>query len=606
MGKPYNFKLMHYRSLGKFLAYVKPYRWMIAGATLCGLLKYNIPVAFPWVLKDVIDHLVSPSHSYTLRLNLTMIALILLYFLWAAVTYLRSYLADQVGQRLIFDLRNALYVHLQRMSLGFFERRQVGSIASRVIGDISIAQNFVGATFTNTIMDISALFLILSLLFYMNWRLALVSITILPFYVLLNRMFRDRIRKTSRMAQQKMEEISGDVHEKLGGIALVQSYTGEEYEQRHFYEENLVYLSHLLSNIKNNASAVAWTGLLTSVAPVLVIWYGAMQVIHGHLTVGGLAAFYAYLGMLYQPLNRLTELNVLLANSLSAMDRIIEIFDTSPEVLDRPMAKEIGAVKGEIEFKNVSFSYGNSNGILKGINLLIPVGTTVALVGPSGAGKSTFVKLIPRFYDVSEGSITIDGIDLREIKLKSLRNQIALVSQEPILFSGTIHANILYGKPDASEEEVLEAAKAADAHNFIMDLLEGYQTEIGEGGVRLSGGQRQRIALARAFLKDAPILILDEATSSLDSESENSIQAALIRLMRGRTTLIIAHRLSTIQSADRIVVFNEGTIVETGTHSELLERSEGLYRRLYKEQFDKFLTPVTDKFARDRRNIALY
>src|SRR5713101_1761619 len=523
MRNPVIFKIMHHRSLRKFLAYLKPYQWMIAGATLCGLLKYNIPVAFPWVLKDVIDHLVSPAESYTLKLNLTMIALILLYFFWAAVTYLRSYLADQVGQRLIFDLRNALYIHLQRMSLGFFERRQVGSIASRVIGDISIAQNFVGATFTNTIMDISALFLILSL----------------PFYVLLNRMFTDRIRKTSRMAQQKLEEISGDVHEKLGGIALVQSYTQEKNEQRHFYEENRVYLSHLLINIKNHASAVAWTSLLTSVAPVLVIWYGAMQVIHGHLTVGGLAAFYAYLGMLYQPLNRLTELNVLLANSLSAMDRIIEIFDTSPEILDRPMAKEIGAVKGEIEFKNVSFSYGNSNRILTGINLHIPVGRTVALVGPSGAGKSTFVKLIPRFYDVSEGSITIDGIDLREIKLKSLRNQIALVSQEPILFSGTIHANILYGKPDASEDEVLEAAKAADAHNFIMDLLEGYETEMGEGGVRLSGGQRQRIALARAFLKDAPILILDEATSSLDSESENSIQAALIRLTKGRTTFII-------------------------------------------------------------------
>lgn len=575
---------------------------MIAGATLCGLLKYNIPVAFPWVLKDVIDHLVSPAESYALTLNLTMIALILLYLLWAAVTYLRSSLADQVAQKLIFDLRNALYIHLQRMSLGFFERRQVGSIASRVIGDISIAQNFVGATFTNTIMDISALFLILSLLFYMNWRLALVSISILPFYVLLNRMFSDRIRKTSQLAQQKMEDISGEVHEKLGGIATVQSYTQEKNEERHFYEENRVYLSHVLSNIKHNASAVAWTGLLTSVAPVLVIWYGATQVIHGHLTIGGLAAFYAYLGMLYSPLNRLTELNVLLANSLSAMDRIIEIFDTAPEILDRPTAKDIGAVQGEIEFQNVSFSYGNANEILKGVNLHIPVGSTVALVGPSGAGKSTFVKLIPRFYDVSEGSITIDGVDLREMKLKSLRNQIALVSQEPILFSGTVHANILYGNPAAAEEEIVEAAKAADAHHFILELLEGYQTEIGESGVRLSGGQRQRIALARAFLKDAPILILDEATSSLDSESENSIQAALIRLMHGRTTLIIAHRLSTIQSADRIVVFDDGTIVETGTHSELLDRSQGVYRRLYTEQFDNFLTPVSGKFSGDGKN----
>lgn len=588
---------MDHHSLRTFLTYVKPYRWMIAEATLCGLLKYNIPVVFPWVLKDVIDHLVSPSPAYTLKLHLTMLALILLYLFWAVMTYLRSYFADQAGQRLIFDLRNDFYIHLQRMSLSFYEKRQVGSIASRVIGDISTAQNFVGAAFTNTIMDTSALFLILGLLFYMNWRLALVSISVLPFYVLLNRVFRSRIRKTSRMAQQKMEEISGDVHEKLGGIAIVQSYTREMTEQHHFFAENRVYLSHLLTNIKNNASAAAWTGLLTSVAPILVIWYGAIQVIHGHLTVGGLAAFYAYLGMLYQPLNRLTELNILLANSLSAMERIFEVFNTSPGILDRPGAKEIGGVKGEIEFKNVSFSYGGSERILKGINLHIPAGSTIALVGPSGAGKSTFVKLIPRFYEVSEGSITIDGSDLREIKLKSLRSKIALVSQEPILFSGSIYDNILYGHPQASGKVVVEAAKAADAHDFIMNLPEGYQAEIGEGGMRLSGGQKQRIALARAFLKDAPILILDEATSSLDSESENSIQAALRRLMQGRTTLIIAHRLSTIQSADRIVVFDDGMIVETGTHPALLEKPEGLYRRLYKEQFENFCTPQANRYA---------
>jgi subfamily B ATP-binding cassette protein MsbA len=574
-------------AIKKFLHYVKPYRRVIMVATVCGLLKYNIPLIFPWIFKDVIDHLLAPSSYDASKLHTTMLVMIGLYFVWAVVTYFRSYYADQAGQRLVFDLRNELYVHLQRMSLNFYEKRQVGSVASRLLGDIAVAHNFVGAAFTNTVMDASALFLIAFLLFRMNWRLALVSISILPFYVMLNKYFKAKMKKTSKLAHQKMEEISGNVHEKLGGISTIQSYTREKAEEKHFFQDNREYLFYQLNHIRHHATAQSIIGYLTSVAPVLVVWFGAMQVIYGRLTVGELAAFYAYLGMFYNPLNRLTELNILLANSQSAMERIFEVFNTSPEITDSATVKDFAFIRGEIRFAHVYFGYEMSKTVLKDINLHIPAGCTVALVGPSGAGKSTFVKLIPRFYDVSSGKITIDGWDTQDFKLDCLRRHIATVPQEPILFSGTVYENILFGKQNASDKEVQAAAISANAHDFICKLPKGYETEIGEGGLKLSGGQRQRIALARAFLKDAPILILDEATSSLDSKAENMIQEALRRLMKGRTTIIIAHRLSTIQSADSIVVFHNGEIVETGNHEELLRHSYGLYRQLYDEQCNR-------------------
>ena len=577
-------------ALKKFLSHVKPYRWLIVVATMCGLLKYNIPLIFPLVLKNIIDHLLSPASYNTAKLHSTMILLVLLYLCYAVATYFRARFADQTGQRIIFDLRHELYVHLQRMSLSFYAKRQVGSVASRLLGDIASAQNFVGAAFTNTIMDASSLFLIAFFLFSMNWRLALVSISILPFYVVLNKFFKSRIKKTSQLAQRKMEEISGNVHEKLGGISTIQSYTREKAEEKVFFQDNREYLSYQLKNVIHNASAQSVVGFLTSIAPVLVVWYGAMQVIHGRLTVGELTAFYAYLGMFYTPLNRLTELNILLANSQSAIERIFEVFNTSPDVVDRPDSKEFDTIKGEIRFHDVHFAYEPSKAVLKGIDLSMPAGCTVALVGPSGAGKSTFVKLIPRFYDVSAGSITIDNCDIRDFKLSCLRRHIATVPQEPILFSGTIYENIVFGNSAATEKDVQAAAISANAHDFICKLPNGYQTEIGEGGMKLSGGQKQRIALARAFLKNAPILILDEATSSLDSKAENLIQQALKRLMQGRTTIIIAHRLSTIQSADKIVVFDNGEIVETGNHQELLQKPYGLYRRLYEEQFKNRFT----------------
>lgn len=579
-------------TLKRFLSYARPYRAWIAGATVCGLLKFNLPLLFPLALKIVVDHLTGAAPLADGELHWLMLGLIGVYGVWAIAAYYRSQLADTASKRMVFDLRHDFYLHLQRLSLGFYEKRQAGAIGSRLMSDIAIAQNFVGAAFINTAMDLSTLGLILVILLWQNWSLALIAVAVLPLYAVLNGYFQGRIKATSKRAQDKMEEISGQVHEQLGAVPIIQAYTHEKSDERRFFAEARAHLDYLLENVHTNALAITLVGFLTHVAPVLVVWFGAMQVMNGSLTTGALVAFYAYLGLLYAPLTRLTELNILLANSRSAMERIFEVFDVAPEVVERSDALECGRARGDILFEHVQFSYEGQRPVLQDVSLHIPAGATVALVGRSGAGKSTFVKLIPRFYDATAGTVRLDGIDVRNLKLRSLRSQIALVTQEPLLFSGSVRDNLRFGRRSATDAELVAAAEAADAHQFIMALPQGYETIIGERGVTLSGGQKQRLTLARAFLKDAPVLILDEATSALDSESENAIRRALQRLMAGRTTLVIAHRLSTIQAADMIVVFDRGRVVEVGTHGALLKQNEGIYRRLHQEQYGH-IGPVT-------------
>lgn len=573
------------RTLARFLSYAKPYRWWIIGASICGILKFNVPLIFPLVLKHIIDYLTSHSTPTMADITPPMAALLVLYLFWSVVTYFRSTLADATSHRMIFDLRYDFFLHLQRLSLAFYHRQKVGALASRVLGDIATAQHFVGAAFVNTIMDLSTLVFIVAIMAYQNFEMALASLGVFPLYIVVNQILQNKIRITSKLAQDKMEEISGRLHEQLGAVSVVQSYVREKSEERRFFQDSRDHLSFLLRNVQVNALAMAFVGLLTAIAPIVVIWYGASKVVSGELTAGGLVAFYAYLGMLYAPLNRLSELNIRLANSRSAMERIFEVFDTAPEVRDRPGARDVDEpLRGNIEFRDVEFRYASGHEAgLHGINLRIPAGTTLALVGPSGAGKSTLAKLVPRMYDVSEGAVLIDGTDTRDLSLRSLRSNIALVLQETVLFSETILENIRYGRRNATRDEIIAAAHAAQAHDFIIALADGYDTVIGERGVTLSGGQQQRLSLARAFLKNAPILILDEATSSLDSESERAIQRAVIDLTKNRTTLIIAHRLTTIRAAHRIAVFDAGRIVQIGTHNELLAH-DGLYRRLYSSQ----------------------
>ena len=573
-------------SLRRFLGYVRPYRGLIVLAVAFGVIRYLIPLVLPWTLKVLVDELLHPaSRPPAGQLHALMGGLCALYAVYAVASYFRSYLAGVAGHRVIFDLRHALYLHLQRMSLSFFDRQKIGAVVARMTVDIASAQNFVGAAMVNTAMDLSCVVVIIGLLFASHGTLALVALSVLPFYVVISYRLTKRIRLKSREMHRQLQDISGELHEQFAAISTVQAFTQEEAEAREFRSQNERYLDTVLVSVKLQSIALGATGFLTAIGPILVLWVGAMEVWAGRMSVGTLMAFYAYLGMLYQPIQRLTELNLILTNSLAAMDRIFEVFDMYPEVRERPDATALPRVRGEIAFADVTFRYDGREPVLEEFSLHIPAGTTVALVGPSGAGKSTLAKLLVRFYDVGAGRITIDGIDIRQATLQSLRRQTAIVPQDPILFSGTIAENLRYGKPGATEEEIRQAAREAFAGAFIEELPDGYQTEVGERGVKLSGGQKQRLAIARAFLKDAPIIILDEPTSALDAESEELIKQALQRLLQGRTALIIAHRLSTIEHADRVVVIDGGRILEQGRHAELLKSPNSLYRRYATRQF---------------------
>jgi subfamily B ATP-binding cassette protein MsbA len=573
------------RTLRRFLAYLRPYRSLVALAVVTGVVRYLIPLALPWAMKVVIDDLLAPGAAKAgTRLDVLMGGLTALYIAYGFISYWRSNLAGVVGHHLIFDLRRDLYLHIQRLSLSFFERQRIGAIVTRLTGDIASAQNFVGAAFVNTAMDVAAIGVIVIVLWVWNWKLALVSLAVLPFYALINQRLNRRIRQQSRLIHDQLQEISGELYEQFGATSTIQSFTQEPAAARSFDRRSNNFLASVLTNVRLQSIALGVAGTLTSIGPILLIWFGAGEVLSGRLTVGTLMAFYAYLGMLYTPVQRLTELNLILSNSLAAMDRIFEVFDTQPEVRERAGARDLGRSRGEIAFEDTSFQYESGPPVLDRVRLHVPAGSTVALVGPSGAGKSTVVKLLPRFYDVTAGRITIDGMDVRDLTLGSLRRNIAIVAQEPLLLSGTIGDNLRYGKADASTDELRHAARLAFADEFILRLPQGYETEIGERGVKLSGGQKQRLAIARAFLKDAPILVLDEPTSALDPESEALIKHALEHLVEGRTALIIAHRLSTIEHADEVVVLDRGRVVERGSHRELVERPDGLYRRYAAKQ----------------------
>ena len=554
-------------------------------ATAFGIARYVVPMALPWSIKILVDDFFRPQGSRPhIQLHLLMTGLCVLYAIYAVASYWRSYLAGRAGHRIIFDLRQALYLHVQRMSLSFFDRQKIGAVVSRMTTDIASAQNFVGAAFVSTTMDLACVVVIIVLLLVVNPKLALVSLSVLPCYALVSYRLQRRIREQSRAIHRQLQEMSGDLHEQFAGISTIQAFTQEEAEAREFRAQSEEYFDTVMASVRLQSIALGATGFLTALGPILVLWFGATEVWASRLTVGTLMAFYGYLGLLYQPIQRLTELHLILANSLAAMDRIFEVFDVFPEVQEQPAALTLPRVRGTIAFDAVRFEYDGRGPVLGDVTLTIAAGTTVALVGPSGAGKSTLVKLLPRFYDVTGGRIAIDGVDIRQVTLKSLREQIAIVSQEPILFSGTIAENLRYGQPAATDDQMRAASRAAFAHSFIEQLPDGYQTEVGERGVRLSGGQKQRLAIARAFLKDAPILILDEPTSALDAESEELVKQALNRLLEGRTALIIAHRLSTIEHADIVVVLDGGRIIEQGRHAELLGAPGGLYRRYAEHQ----------------------
>jgi subfamily B ATP-binding cassette protein MsbA len=516
-------------------------------------------------------------------LKLIPLAIVAIFMLKGLFDYGQAYLMSYVGQRIIADLREKIYNHLQSLSLSFFTRNPTGTLMSRITNDVSMVQGAVTDAVTGLLKDFFTIIGLVAVVFYRDWRLAIVALVVFPVAVYPIVKFGRKLRSYSIRSQTAMGDISTILLETISGNRIVKAFNMEDYERKRFARENRRLFGISLKSARVRAISHPLMEFLGGLGIAFIVFYGGYNVIKGIATPGTFFSFLAALLMLYEPVKRLSGVNNAVQQGLAAASRIFEVLDTVPEIRNKPMAKLLSFVSKGIDYENVSFKY-EEDWVLKNINLHIKTGEVVAFVGSSGGGKTTLVNLLPRFYDVSSGKVLIDGWDIRDVTVESLRGMVGIVTQQTILFNDTVRNNIAYGKIDEPFEEIVKAAKAAYAHGFIQNLPNGYDTVIGEQGVKLSGGERQRISIARALLKNAPILILDEATSSLDSESEIEVQKALEFLMQSRTTLVIAHRLSTIRKADRIVVISDGVVVEEGTHEELLER-EGEYKKLYLLQF---------------------
>jgi len=565
----------------RLLDLVKPYWVKLAFAMICMLFVSLLTAAQAFLVQPALDDVFLKKD--TKILFLLPIAIILLFFIKGIFDYGQAYLMNFVGLRIVADMREKLYNHLQNLSLSFFTKTPTGVLISRITNDVNLIQGAVSNTITGLLKDAFTIVGLSGVIFYRNWKLAIIAFIIFPLAIIPIKEFGKRLRKFSRKSQQRMGSITAFLHETITGNRIVKAFSMEEYEKRRFAEENERFFKIILKRVKIRAISHPLMELIGGVGVALIIWVGGYSVVRGELTPGTFFSFMTALLMLYAPVRDLSKVNLEIQEGLAAAARVYELLDTIPDIKDEEGTISLPLISKGIDFQKITFKYG-TEAVLKEISLHVKVGEVIALVGMSGAGKTSLVNLLPRFYDVEEGHILIDSIDIRKVALKSLRNQISLVTQQTILFNDTIRNNIAYGNIKSSDEEIIKAAKAANAHDFIQRLPQAYETVIGEQGVKLSGGERQRLSIARALLKNAPILILDEATSSLDSDSETEVQNALEYLMKGRTVFVIAHRLSTIRNAHRIIVLSDGQIVEEGTHEELMVLN-GEYRRLYDLQF---------------------
>lgn len=573
----------------RYLEFVKPYKWLIFGTIIVGILKFGIPLLIPLLIKYVIDDVINNgAMSINDKMNHLLIAMLIAAFIFVIlrppIEFLRQYMAQWTSNQILYDIRKKLYHHLQALSSRFYANNKAGEIISRVINDVEQTKDFIMTGLMNIWLDCITIIIALSVMLFLDVQLTVAAIIILPFYILTVYFFFGRLRAITRQRSQKLAEAQGFLHERVNGMLVIKSFAIEDNEARNFDIRNRNFLNKAFKHTRWNAYSFSAINTVTDIGPLIVIGYGASLAINGSITVGTLAAFVSYLEQLYGPLRRLVSSFTTLTQSFASMDRVFQLFDEPYDIKNIEGAQPINIKNGNIQFRDVSFRYNKEEkDVLQHINLKINHGETVAFVGMSGGGKSTLISLIPRFYDVTQGAITIDGHNIKSFETSSLRRQIGMVQQDNILFSDTVKENILLGRPDATFEEVMEAAKMANAHDFIMNLPNGYDTEVGERGVKLSGGQKQRLSIARIFLNNPPILILDEATSALDLESEAIIQEALETLSHDRTTLIVAHRLSTITHADKIIVVENGNIVEEGNHESLM-RQKGAYHRLYNIQ----------------------
>jgi len=563
----------------RLLRYARPYRGRLFAA-LVAMLAYAVASAFlAYLIKPIFDN-VLPNRS---DLGVVATAIVIIYLVKGLGSFASQYLMTDIGQRVVRDLRDRLFGHILGQSAGFFARRTTGQLMSRITNDVNQVQQAVSETVGDLLRESLALVGYAGLLVYYDARLAIVVMTGAPIVVYPLVRLGQRVRRTTRRSQEQLEQISHIAAEAFSGHRIVKAFGAEAQESRRFaVASDRVYRT----NMKVTSALSALPPLmefLGGLGMAAALWYGSRQIADGRLTTGEFTSFIAAMFLMYGPAKKLSRVNASLQQAIAASQRIFEMLDTHTEVRDRPGARPLSPLGDRIEFRGVTFAYddGDQRRILNDVSFTVRAGQMVAIVGLSGAGKTTLVNLIPRFYDVTGGAILVDGTDIRDVTLASLRAQVGMVTQETVLFDDTIAANIAYGVPGASEAEIEAAARTAHAHQFVMALPEGYRTRIGERGQRLSGGQRQRLAIARALLKNSPILILDEATSSLDAESESLVQEALASLMMNRTSLVIAHRLSTVRRADAIVVLEQGEVKEIGRHDDLLARADSTYARLY-------------------------
>ena len=566
----------------RILQYVKPYKRRLIIAMVCMVIVASMAGAQAYMIKPLLDEIFIKQDSTMLKL--VPLAILGIFFVKGFFYYIYNYFLVRVGQSVIRDLRNIIYSHIQSLPLSFFQKKPTGELISRIISDVTLIQGAVSNILVGILKDTCQVLFLIGVIFYQDWRMASIAMISLPLVVYPIVNFGRRHRRLSRSNQQTTAQVSNILYETITGNRIVKAFGMEKYEVGRFAKTLDMLFAIVMRDTRIGAISRPLMEFLGGVGISLVVWYGGSQVLAGKSTPGTFFSFLTALIMIYEPIKGVSAINNSLQQGIAAAERVFDILDVKPDVAERKDAIVLPTVKDAIEFTDVRFRYNDDTEVLKGINLKVRVGEVLAVVGSSGGGKSTLVNLIPRFFDVSSGSLTIDGTDIRDVTFNSLRKQIGIVTQQTILFNDTVRNNIAYGSPDASEEQIIDAARAAHALKFIQHLPNGFDTVIGESGARLSGGERQRLSIARAILKNAPILILDEATSSLDTESEREVQQAIENLVQSRTTFVIAHRLSTIRNAHRIIVMQDGNIVEEGTHETLLPL-DGVYKMLHDMQF---------------------